>query len=191
MRVSVDVAVPIGNHKRTIPVVRRRYGYHPSAKARAVVGSDKMINGFCLGVHEMGVVGIARQQGGSSAGERNKHGQPAVIKIAGGPPALHQLAKRKAESGGGRPHQQIAVSRKNSRQPRGARSQRLIGHNPGAFEQMREVKGPVKMIPVPMRENDRRFLASLDIEIGRKGVAIERDRKSDIEMQDGAAAAVA
>lgn len=156
-----------------------------------MVGSDKVINGFCLGMHEMGVVGIARQQGGSSAGERNKHGQPAVIKIASGPPALYQLAKRKAKSCGSRPHQQIAFSQKDSRQPRGAWSKRLIGDNPGALEQMREVKGPVKMIPVPMRENDRRLLPPIDVEIPRKSVTIEGYRKTNIEMQDGAAGIVA
>ena len=52
---------------------------------------------------------------------------------------------------------------------------------------MRKVKGAVKMIPIPMREDDWRLLASLDVEIGRKGVAIERNRKSNIEVQNGPA----
>ncbi len=56
---------------------------------------------------------------------------------------------------------------------------------------MRKVKGGVKMIPIPMREDDRRLLTSLDIENGRKGVSIEGDRKSDIEVQNGAAGIIA
>jgi hypothetical protein len=149
-----------------------------------------VIYSFRLGVHEMDIVRIACQQRGSSTCERNKYRQPAVIKIAGRPPALQQLAKRKADSCGIRSHQQIAFSQKDSRQPRGARSKRLIGDDPGALEQMGEVKGPVKMIPVPMRENDRWFLRPIDVEIGRKSVTIEGYRKSNIEMQNGAAGTV-
>lgn len=76
-------------------------------------------------------------------------------------------------------------------QTRGTRSQPLIGDNPVAVEQMREEERTMKMVPIPMREHDRGFLCSIDNESGWKGVAIERDRKSDIEVQNCAAAIIA
>jgi hypothetical protein len=55
---------------------------------------------------------------------------------------------------------------------------------------MRELKGCVKVIPIPVREDDWRLLAFFDVEIGRKGVAIEGDRRADVEVQNGAPAIV-
>lgn len=153
--------------------------------------SDKVIHVFRLSMHEVRIVCVAGQQNGSSADKRDENRQPAVVEIAGKPLALDQLAKRKVTSCVGRSHQQITLSRKNPRQSRGARPQPLIGNNPGTIEQMRKVKGAVKMIPIPMREDDWRLLASLNVKVGRKGMAIERNRESNIEVQNGPAGIIA
>lgn len=156
-----------------------------------MMGGEKMIHVLRLGVREMRIVCVASQQSGSSAGEHDEDRQPAVVEITGKPLALDQFAKRKVESCLGRSHEQITLSCKNPRQTRGAGPQPLIGNNPGTIEEMREVKGAVKMIPIPMREDDWRLLASLDVKIGRKAVAIERNRKPDIEVQNGPAGIIA
>ncbi|MET4312699.1 hypothetical protein [Bradyrhizobium sp. RT4b] len=174
-----------------MPAIRHRHRRRVRIEARTMMSCDEVIYLRGIGMHEVRIVRVSGQQGRPSASEGGKDGQSAIIEIAGRASTPYQFTKWKADSCVGGAYEQIALLGEYSRQSRRARPQPLIGNNPATFKQMREVEGTVKMIPIPMRENDRRRLASIDVEIGGECMAIEGDRKSDIEVQNGAAAIIA